>query len=105
MSGLKANAMHRILVRGFSTSRFVGASDTYAPRPHARHFPVKTNTMLPPETFKDRVVLVTGGGTGLGKGMSTKFAELGAKVRILILFDFLFKTMIFYERLLFAAEE
>jgi NAD(P)-dependent dehydrogenase (short-subunit alcohol dehydrogenase family) len=28
------------------------------------------------------VVLVTGGGTGLGKGMSLKFSQLGAKVRM-----------------------
>jgi hypothetical protein len=28
----------------------------------------------------DQVVLVTGGGTGLGKGMSLKFSQLGAKV-------------------------
>ena len=27
-----------------------------------------------------KVVLVTGGGTGLGKGMSLKFSQLGAKV-------------------------
>ena len=27
-----------------------------------------------------KVVLVTGGGTGLGKGMSMKFSSLGAKV-------------------------
>ena len=38
--------------------------------------------MLPPGTYKDKVVLVTGGGTGLGKGMSLKFAQLGAKVAI-----------------------
>jgi len=38
--------------------------------------------MLPPETYKDKVVLVTGGGTGLGKGMSLKFSHLGAKVAI-----------------------
>merc|ERR1719391_1945615 len=38
--------------------------------------------MLPTDTYKDKVVLVTGGGTGLGKGMSTKFSQLGAKVAI-----------------------
>merc|ERR1719435_67620 len=38
--------------------------------------------MLPTDTYKDKVVLVTGGGTGLGKGMSLKFSSLGAKVAI-----------------------
>merc|ERR1711884_354925 len=38
--------------------------------------------MLPKGTYKDRVVFITGGGTGLGKGMATKFSQLGAKVVI-----------------------
>merc|ERR1719189_2651266 len=38
--------------------------------------------MLPPGTYKDRTVFITGGGTGLGKGMATKFSELGANVVI-----------------------
>ena len=50
--------------------------------PQAAHFAAKKKTMLPPDSFKDKVVFVTGGGTGLGKGMSTKFSELGAKVAI-----------------------
>ena len=52
------------------------------PGPQASHFAAKKKTMLPPDSFKDKVVFITGGGTGLGKGMSTKFSELGAKVVI-----------------------
>jgi NAD(P)-dependent dehydrogenase (short-subunit alcohol dehydrogenase family) len=38
--------------------------------------------MLPAGTYKDRSVLVTGGGTGLGLAMATEFARLGARVAI-----------------------
>ena len=50
--------------------------------PQAKHFPVMKSTMLPPGTYDGKVAFVTGGGTGLGKGMATKFAELGASVVI-----------------------
>merc|ERR1719278_1714372 len=39
-------------------------------------------TMLPKDSFKNKVVFISGGGTGLGKGMATKFSDLGAKVAL-----------------------
>ena len=79
MSGLRP-AVSVMMSRQISTSRWYRASESYPPGPQARHFPIKTDPMLPQGTYKDKVVLVTGGGTGLGKGMSTMFSELGAKV-------------------------
>lgn len=69
-------------IRHLSLGGISNASDAYAPREQAVHFPVRKETMLPPDTYKNKVVLVTGGGTGLGKGMSLKFSQLGAKVAI-----------------------
>lgn len=38
---------------------------------------------LPDGTYDGQVVAVTGGGTGLGKGMAIEFARLGAKIAVL----------------------
>lgn len=41
-----------------------------------------TESMLKEGSLSDKVILVTGGGTGLGKAMATYYSELGAKVII-----------------------
>ena len=45
-------------------------------------FPAVTTPMLPAKSFEGKVALVTGGGTGLGKGMATMLSRLGATVAI-----------------------
>ena len=57
------------------------ASD-YVKLPQAIHYPIKTAPMLPPGTFNGKVAFITGGGTGLGKGMATTLSSLGATVAI-----------------------
>ena len=54
----------------------------YTRLPQASKFPANKGTMLPNGSFDGKVVFISGGGTGLGKGMATKFSELGAKVAI-----------------------
>ena len=44
-------------------------------------FPVD-HPFLPKDTFKDDVIVVTGGGTGLGKSFAEMFARMGGQVAI-----------------------
>lgn len=50
--------------------------------PTAGHFPVLKSPMLPPGTFQEKVAFVTGGGTGLGRGITQCLSALGATVVI-----------------------
>ncbi len=38
--------------------------------------------MFQPDLLKNKNILITGGGTGLGKSMATRFGELGANLII-----------------------
>jgi NAD(P)-dependent dehydrogenase (short-subunit alcohol dehydrogenase family) len=44
--------------------------------------PVQKQPMLPAGTFQDRTVVITGGGTGLGRSMATMLLGLGANLAI-----------------------
>lgn len=48
----------------------------------ASKFPAVTAPMLPAGSFDGKVAFITGGGTGLGKGMATMLSSLGATVAI-----------------------
>ena len=46
------------------------------------HPPEQGASALPADTFDGKIVVVTGGGTGLGKGIALEFARLGATIAI-----------------------
>ena len=48
----------------------------------AKMLPPNINDMLPAGTFNGKVAFVTGGGTGIGRGIATTLSRLGASVVI-----------------------
>lgn len=46
--------------------------------PQAAFFSPLQKVMLPPNSFQGKVAFVTGGGTGIGKGITTALSSLGA---------------------------
>jgi 2,4-dienoyl-CoA reductase [(3E)-enoyl-CoA-producing], mitochondrial len=76
-------SLHRVARAVGVVERAVGT--TMAPSSRMRSdtaFVPTPGVMLPEGTFSDQTVLVTGGGTGLGKSMATVFSRLGANVVI-----------------------
>ncbi len=54
-----------------------------APSPAHQQAPYNSKSnMFRPDLLKNKRILITGGGTGLGKGMAQRFLELGATVYI-----------------------
>ncbi|XP_055968563.1 2,4-dienoyl-CoA reductase [(3E)-enoyl-CoA-producing], mitochondrial [Sorex fumeus] len=45
----------------------------------SKFFPPLQKAMLPPNSFQGKVAFITGGGTGLGRGMTTVLSSLGAQ--------------------------
>ena len=54
----------------------------YFSKPTSELFPPVKSRLLPNGAFEGKVAFITGGGTGLGKGMALMMSELGAKVAI-----------------------
>ncbi|CEF67955.1 2,4-dienoyl-CoA reductase, mitochondrial [Strongyloides ratti] len=48
----------------------------------AKYFPIIKNIALQPSSYNGKIVLVTGGGTGMGKAMAKTYSYLGGDVAI-----------------------
>ncbi|XP_061304126.1 2,4-dienoyl-CoA reductase [(3E)-enoyl-CoA-producing], mitochondrial isoform X2 [Pezoporus flaviventris] len=74
--------------RGFAAACLSGTARFFSHGPNVLHqgssvpqaafFSPLQKVMLPPNTFQGKVAFVTGGGTGIGKGMTTTLSSLGA---------------------------
>lgn len=82
--------MHILFQRLQTLHTSAGSQAKEGEGPQAKHFPVVKTPMLPKDTFKGKTAFITGGGTGLGKGMATMLSALGANVVIAARCAFIF---------------
>ncbi|XP_050748292.1 2,4-dienoyl-CoA reductase [(3E)-enoyl-CoA-producing], mitochondrial isoform X1 [Gymnogyps californianus] len=78
----------RCSVRGGAAACFSGSGRFFSCGPNVLHqesstpqaafFSPLQKVMLPPNTFQGKVAFITGGGTGIGKGITTTLSSLGA---------------------------
>ena len=68
------------LLRKLTNARTFSLNTNY--RSNGSSFPVRSDCMLPKDCFKSKTAFITGGGTGLGKGMVKMLSERGATVVI-----------------------
>jgi len=73
----KKNNCPLVFFQFFSRGPNVLHQDSSAPQ--AAFFAPLQKVMLPPNSFQGKVAFITGGGTGIGKGMTTTLSSLGAK--------------------------
>uniref|UniRef100_A0A7J7THW8 2,4-dienoyl-CoA reductase [(3E)-enoyl-CoA-producing], mitochondrial n=1 Tax=Myotis myotis TaxID=51298 RepID=A0A7J7THW8_MYOMY len=59
----------------YGTKILYQSSDAF----QSKFFPPLQKAMLPPNSFQGKVAFITGGGTGLGRGMTTILSSLGAR--------------------------
>ncbi|CAN9514400.1 unnamed protein product [Ophioblennius macclurei] len=75
--------MAATLFRGRVSSWFGGRNNVFSSlqlaRPQSSFFPPVEDVMLPSGSFNNKVAFITGGGTGLGKAMTTTLSQLGAQ--------------------------
>merc|ERR1719357_1779303 len=70
------------LFRAVKTSvqrSWLHSSATLHQQPQSGFFPPAEGVMLPTGSFKNKVAFITGGGTGLGRAMTTALSQLGAQ--------------------------
>ena len=81
-AGKSAKVLHAALPVSFISHK-PGSLKRMSSDAESHMFPPRKDIMLPSGTFDGKVALVTGGGTGLGKGMAKALSSLGAKVAIM----------------------
>jgi len=76
---LRKHVLKSLQVQSLSTTSICSRDLNKKPE----YFKPQNGPMLPPGTYKGKSAFITGGGTGLGKGMTEMLSSLGANVTII----------------------